>query len=267
MKGDQRSSVVVFLGMIGILLSGFGSKAYSDGYLQEFKSGSRFKRVFLYEAKKWGVPILKASIGIENGAFRNGRPLFQVRATVDSLHSFRLFMEMNNRFHSIIEADTGLPIQYVKEIDQKGFLVRRKNYLQTIHFDFINHKVEVEKKGDKERQAYPLSPGTYDPLSMFAQCYLKDEIFPGQDLRMSIFDGIKLRQMVFYSKREKVKSKRWGEVEAVCLESNTSFSTFEEREGKIRIWYTARGEKIPIAIELDLPVGTLLFELEGIKDG
>ncbi len=267
MRRGQKFFTMIFLGMIGTLFWGSGSKAFRNSHPQWIESGSGIKRVFLYEAKKLGVPILKASIGIENGSFGNGRLLYQVQATVVSLHSFRLLMEMNNRFLSILEADTCLPLQYVKEIDQKGFLIRKKNYFQTINFDFINKKIEVEKKGSNEKQEYFLSPGTYDPLSMFAKCYLKDEIIPGQDIRMSIFDGIKLRQMVFYTKSEKMKSKRWGEVETICLESNTSFSTFEEREGKIRIWYTTYREKIPMAIELDLPLGNLLFELEEIKGG
>lgn len=267
MRRDQRFFIMIFLGVIGSFTLGFGSMAYGDGQPQLFESRLGLKRIFLYEAKKFGLPIFKASIGIENGSFGNGRPLYQVQASVASLHSLRCFMEMNNRFYSIMEAETCLPVQYVKEIDQKGFLIAKKNYLQTINFDFINKKIEVEKKGSEEKQRYSLSPGTYDPLSMFAKCYLKDGIFPGQDIRMSIFDGIKLRQMVFYSKREKVKSKIWGEVETICLESNTSFSTFEEKEGKIRIWYALHGEKIPIAIELDLPVGNLLFELEEMKDG
>ena len=100
---------------------------------------------------------------------------------------------------------------------------------------------------------------------MFAKCYLKEEIHPGQNIPMSIFDGIKLRQMVFYSKKGKVKSKMYGEVEAVCLESSTSFSTFEDKEGKIRIWYTADGEKAPILIELELPIGHIKFELESME--
>jgi hypothetical protein len=100
---------------------------------------------------------------------------------------------------------------------------------------------------------------------MFAKWYLKEEIQPGQNIRMSIFDGVKLRQMVFYSKKGKVKSKMYGEVEAVCLESSTSFSTFEDKEGNIRIWYTTDGEKTPILIELELPVGHIKFELESME--
>jgi len=57
----------------------------------------------------------------------------------------------------------------------------------------------------------------------------------------------------------------FGEIEAVCLESSTSFSTFDDREGAIRIWYTTEGKKIPVLIELDLPVGDVTFELESME--
>lgn len=164
-----------------------------------------------------------------------------------------------------MHAETCSPVRYVKEIDQEGLLVKKKNYLQILTFDFSNKKVVAEKKEEKERQEFPLSPDTYDPLSMFARCYLKEEIRPDQNIRMSIFDGMKLRQMVFYSRGGKVKSKMYGEVEAVCLESSTSFSSFEDKEGIIRIWYTTHGEKIPILIELELPIGDIKFELESME--
>jgi hypothetical protein len=153
----------------------------------------------------------------------------------------------------------------VKEIDQEGLLIEKKNYLQTFIFDYPNKKVVMEKQEGRERKEIPFSSEIYDPLSMFAKWYLKEEIQPGQNIRMSIFDGVKLRQMVFYSKKGKVKSKMYGEVEAVCLESSTSFSTFEDKEGNIRIWYTTDGEKTPILIELELPVGHIKFELESME--
>lgn len=82
---------------------------------------------------------------------------------------------------------------------------------------------------------------------------------------MSIFDGMKLHPMVFASRKEKVTSKIYGEVEAICLELSTAFSSFDGKEGKIRIWYAGRGEKIPILIELELPVGDIKFELESVE--
>jgi hypothetical protein len=253
---------------IGILiigaLAGWGAAAYSNGEKQIPASKAGVGRVFLYTAKKFGVPILKASIRIENGCSEYGKPLYQVHASVESLHLGFLF-RMNNRFLSTMHAETCSPVRYVKEIDQEGLLVKKKNYLQTLTFDFSNKKVVAEKTEEKERQEFPLSPDTHDPLSMFTRCYLKEDIRPDQNIRMSIFDGMRLRQMVFYSRRGKVKSKMYGEVDAVCLESNTSFSSFEDKEGIIRIWYTTHREKIPILIELELPIGHIKFELESME--
>lgn len=261
-KGGWRLGTGILL-IMGALV-GWGSAAYSNGQRQIPDPSHGPGKVFLYTAKKFGVPILKASIKIENGSSEQGKPLYQIHASVDSLH-FGFLFRMKNRFLSTMQAETCSPVQYVKEIDQEGLLIEKKNYFQTFTFDFPNKKVVGEKRERKERQEFHLSSDTHDPLSMFARCYLKEEIHPGQNIRMSIFDGIKLRQMVFSSRKEKVKSIMYGEVDAVCLESGTSFSTFEDKEGKIRIWYTVNGEKIPILIELELPIGHIKFELESME--
>jgi hypothetical protein len=156
----------------------------------------------------------------------------------------------------------------VKEVDQEGLLIKNKHYLHTFTFDALHQKVlaeKMEKVENQEKEEIVLPPDTYDPLSMFARFYLKEDLRPGEDIRMSIYDGIKVRQMLFHSKKEKVKSKMYGEVEAVCLESTTSFSSFGEKEGIIRIWYIKDGEKTPISMELGLPIGDVKFELESME--
>lgn len=243
-----------------------GSIAHSDGQKGVSEPSNGSGEIFLYTAKKFGVPILKASIKIGNGSLEQGKPLYQIHADVYSLPFLGFLFRMNNRFTSTVEAETCSPVRYEKEIDQEGFLIEKKNYFQTLTFDYPNKKVVVEKREKKDRQEIHLLPGTYDPLSMFARYYLKEELHPGKEIQMSIFDGMKLRQMVFHSKKEKVKTKMYGEVEAVCLESTTSFSTFGEKEGIIRIWYMMNGEKTPISMELDLPVGSVKFELEEVRE-
>jgi hypothetical protein len=263
MKQVRRKLGIGVLLYIGIV-SGWGSSAYSNE--QKKPPGPRIGtgQVFLYTAKKLGVPILKASIKIENGSSDQGKPLYQIYANIESYDYLKFLFRMNNRFHSTVEAETLFPLRYVKEINQEGLLAKKKNYLQTFIFDYSNKKVVTEKQEGGERKEIPISSETYDPLSMFAKYYFKEELHPGKDIQISIFDGIKLRQMVFSSKNEKVDSKIYGEVEAVCLESSTSFSSFEDREGIIRIWYTADGKKIPVLIELDLPIGNVQFELESM---
>ncbi len=278
--------------LISTVVSLLGASAY--GVDRKPFAGS--EKVLRYSAMSFGVPILKACIRIQNGTSEQGKPTYQIRASIFSLDYLKLLFRINNRFVSIIDAETLTPIQYVKEIHQEGLLTKKKNYVQILTFDQSNKRLIVEnrkggerkegpmsadayaplsvdtekrlpienRKGE-ERKEIPISPETFDPLSIFAKHYLKNELDAGQNIEMSIFDGMKLRRMLFVSKKEKVTSKLYGEVEAVCLESSTAFSSFDDKEGKIRIWYAERAEKIPILIELELPVGDIKFELDSIE--
>ena len=225
------------------------------------------KKVFVYTATKFGVPIFKGTIQMENDSVHQGGSLLRIHASFQSLQYMGPLFRMDNRFTSTMEMDTLSPVRYVKEVNQGGLLIGDKNYVHTVFFDPLHQKVVVEKKEKGEKEEIFLPPSTYDPLSMFARYYLKEELRPGQDIQMSIYDGVKLREMVFHSKREKIKSKKYGEVETIRLESATSFSTFGDKEGIIRIWYAAAGERTPLLIELDLPVGDVKFELESVEKG
>ena len=134
--------IKTFLSILIILL--LGSVAYGNEQKQVLGPKPGPGRVFFYTAKKFGIPILKASIKIENGSSGEGKLLYQVHASVESLPLGFLF-RMKNRFLSTMDAETCSPVQYVKEIDQEGFMIGRKNYLQTFTFDFPNKKVVAEK--------------------------------------------------------------------------------------------------------------------------
>lgn len=251
--------------LIGILWIGISASAGEPAPISQPKSVKG--KVFHYKATKLGIPVLKATIKIiEERSLEKGRPLIKVQAIFQSNPSLEVLFRMNNRFTSTLEAGTYTPVANVKEIDQGGLLIKDKNYRQTLAFDLLRQKVVVENREKNEKQEIPLPPGTSDPLGMFARFYLKEEFLPGQDIRVSIFDGVRLRQIVFHSKREKVTSKMYGEVEAVRLDSKTFFSTFGDQEGTIHIWYTTDGRKTPLLIETDLPVGMIRFELESIDE-
>jgi hypothetical protein len=249
--------------VIGILFIGISAFSGEPAPISQHRSGKG--KVFNFTATKLGIPILRATIKIiEEWSLEKDKPLFKIQAIFQSPPSLELLFRMNNRFTSTLEGGTYTPVTSVKEIDQGVLLIKKKNYLQTFTFDLLHRKVVVESTEKKERQEIPLPSGTYDPLAMFARFYLKEELLPGQDIQMSIFDGERTRLLVFHSNKEKIKSKMYGEVETVRLESKTFFSTFRDREGTIRIWYTTDGSKTPILIEADLPVGKIMFELESI---
>jgi hypothetical protein len=249
-----------------ILILIFGSPAYGGGQGRDSGPENGSEKTFHYTAKKLGIPILKATIRIGNGYSEQGKNLHKIEAQVISFKVPGFMFRMNNRFTSFMKMDSFSPLRYVKEIDQEGLFIERKNYLQTITFDSILHKATVEKKAAGEKREVFFPSQTYDPLAMFARYHLREGLPPDQEVRMAIFDGVKFRQMVFHSRKSRVKSKILGEVDTVCLESTTAFSSFGEKEGNIRIWYTANGDKIPISLELDLPVGVVKFDLDEIRE-
>jgi hypothetical protein len=254
----------VFLGGLMLFLGGVLALGDEEKSLPERVEGST--RSFRFTASKLGIPILRATIQLKNGLEGGGRPVYRIEARVRSVDALGLFFYMDNRFISTMEARTCLPLQYMKVIDQGGLLFTKKQYRQRLTFDPLQGRVVIENEGSAEKREVPVSADTYDPLSMFGRCYLREEIHPGQEIRMSIFDGIKLRQMVFRSIQEKVSLPRSGEVEAVRLESSTTFPSFGEKEGVIRIWYALDGKKTPLALELGLPVGTVKFQLDEAQD-
>lgn len=253
--------------LVAILLLMFRSSVYGgeQGRVSSLENGQR--KTFTYTAKKFGIPILKATIQVGNGYSEEGKRFYKVEAQVISLKIPGFMFRMNNRFTSLMEMDPFSPVQYVKEIDQEGLFIKRKNYVQTITFSSSPPKAIVEKKKTGEKSEILFPSHACDPLALFVRYHLKEKLPLSQEVQMSIFDGVKFRQMVFYSKKTQVKSDILGEVEAVCLESTTAFSSFGEKEGNIRIWYTANGDRIPIFMELDLPVGLVRFELEEMKEG
>ena len=123
--------IKTFLSISIILL--LGSVAYPNGEKQipDLKPGPG--KVFLYTAKKLGIPIIKASIKIENGSSEQGKLIYQIHASIDSLDYLKYLFRMNNRFHSTVEAETLFPLRYVKEIDQEGLLAKKKKLYSNLH--------------------------------------------------------------------------------------------------------------------------------------
>jgi hypothetical protein len=254
------------LSILGILLFSGALAHGGEGTGNPAEPGERGGEKFLFTARKLGIPVLRAGIYFSNGLRAEGKRLLQIDAEVRSLGGLGLLFRMNNRFTSVMDAEACSPLRYLKEINQGGLFVKDKQYHQRISFDPVLKRAVVEggeEKGkDKERREVPLSSETFDPLSMFGRCYFKEELHPDREIRMSIFDGVSLRRMIFFTKRDRVNSKLHGEIDAVRLESSTSFSTFGDKEGTIRIWYALDGKKTPLAMELGLPIGNVMFELE-----
>jgi hypothetical protein len=216
---------------------------------------------FHYRVQKLGTTIITASLSIE----REG-PLHVVKATVDTTGMIRPFFRMHNRFCSYVKEDGLEPLQYVKEIDQRGIFSRNKRYTDILTFDPGTCTVLVEREDPPDAKEIAVPPHTYDPLAIFLKCFLEAEVEDGNQIEMIIYDGIKLRKVTFAASSTEIPTPLYGEVKAVCLESEVPFSSLGDKEGAIKIWYTDDERRIPVNITLELPsLGSVEFELERVE--
>jgi len=220
------------------------------------------KRYFRYGAKKYGLRILEAVITLEEAQAKAGEKVYVVQAQVDTTGVTNWFFRMHNRFHSWVDAGHFGSLRYVKEINQDGIFSGEKCYRSVLTFHREENRVVMD--GEKELS---VPPGTQDPLSFFVRYYLGEEIKPDEEIRMTIYDGIKLRKVSFAAKGECIETEWGGPVDVICLKSKVPFSSLGGREGIIRIWFTRDRRKVPVRIGLDLPIGTVQFDLESFQEG
>ncbi len=220
------------------------------------------KRCFSYSAKKYGLRILEAVITLEEAESKAGEKVYVVQAQVDTTGVTSWFFRMHNRFYSWVDAGHFGSLRYVKEINQDGIFSGEKRYKSMLTFHGEENRIVVD--GEKE---LAVPPGTQDPLSFFVRYYLGEEIKPDEEIRMTIYDGIKLRKVCFAAKGEYIETDWCGPVDVICLKSKVPFSSLGGREGIIRIWFTRDRRKVPVRIGLDLPIGTVQFELESFEEG
>ncbi len=219
------------------------------------------KRYFSYRAEKFGLRILEATITLEEARSEGGEKVYLAQARVETTGVINWLFRMHNQFQSWVDARHLGPLRYVKEIHQKGIFSGEKDYRSVLTFSRGDNRVVVD--GTKE---VTIPPGTQDPLSFFVKYYLQGKIKPGEEIRMSIYDGIKLREVTFNARGESIETEWYGPVDVICLESKVPFSSLGEREGIIRIWFTRDRRKVPVRIGLDLPIGTVRFELESFEE-
>lgn len=216
---------------------------------------------FHYQAHKLGTTIITASLSIERG-----NPHYVVKAAVDTTGLVRPFFRMHNRFSSFIKEDSLEPFRYVKEIDQKGIFSQKKLYTDTLIFDNDCDMVTIERANPPAIEEISVPPHTYDPLAIFLKCFLESKVQDGQTIAMRIYDGIKVREVTFTATCGEIPTLLYGAVEAVCLKSEVPFSSLGDKEGAIKIWYTADERRFPVNITLELPsVGDVEFELERVE--
>lgn len=132
-----------------------------------------------------------------------------------------------------------------------------------IEFDHEHNKVTVTKNEDPIK-TFTIPDQVQDNLSSIYYLRTTEDLTVGKTIKFEVFDG---EQSVLIEVqvlgREKVKTPA-GEFDTIKV---TAHKGFLMSEGEITIWLTDDVRKIPVLIKGKIKIGSIVFNLKGLKTG
>lgn len=225
-------------------------KAFKDGEWLSFKI-------------KYGwFNASKASISIKSDTL-DGKDLHHIVGYGQSTGLLDVFFKVRDRFETYIEKDSVSPVKFVRDTYEGGYT---KNKI--IKFD---HKKNIATVHDYKKDTihqHSFVKNSQDMMS--ALYYLRNKVDqknlkPGEELVLNMFfDEENFDFKVRYLGKEVIETK-FGDVRCLIFKPYVkSGRVFKEQES-VTFWISDDKNKIPIQIEAELAVGSLVARLDNFK--
>ena len=194
-----------------------------------------------------------------------GKPHFYVKGTGQTTGAVKTFFKVDDLYESYINADTGLPSYYVRNVKEGGYT----QHLQTVFNHDNNTLVLTDKKtpanGSKTIKSVK---GVQDMLSCFYYLRSKSaaELKTGAIINMNVWiDDEMFPFQLKVGGSENIKTK-FGTINCLkIIPSVKSGRVFKEKEG-VTMWVTNDANHLPMLIKAELAVGSLKASLEDYKN-
>ncbi len=179
----------------------------------------------------------------------NGQPTYHLYLRVRTSGWADLLFSYNHRLESFVDVDTLYPYQ-VKSYVQEGDSPPKDVIVQ---IDQKKDIASIENRATEKKWEIKLSTTPLDITSLIY--WLRNqELKVGQIFSFLLLEDTSLRPI----KIEVVKKEKVG--------NDLAFLCSEVGSGKIKIWFSADKNHLPLRIETDITVGTLTSKLVKIED-
>lgn len=221
-----------------------------------FQAGEKLK----YEVKYGFITAAEAILEVQEGKKEmNGNKVWHYVASGKTTRSFDFFMKVRNRYDSYVDMDNLLPYQFTENIKEGNY--RRDSYA---NFDHKLDKV-VSNKG-----TYVVPDNTLDVISAFyfARSIDLKGIKQGEKFQMNYFldDGAYPLEVEYVGKE--TISTATGKYSCIKFSPTLQPGRVFRKDSKMYIWITDDANRIPVKVEVEILIGSLILELqsyEGLK--
>jgi Protein of unknown function (DUF3108) len=192
----------------------------------------------------------------------NGRPCYNVNITGRTVGAFDLITTIRDSWQSWIDTSAIVSQKFQQKIRENSH--RRE---ETIVFDHSTNKANVTTKDDGT-QTFNVPKNAQDAISGYFYLRTVDyaKLQPGDLIQIPAFFDKKIyNTRVRYRGREVIRTK-FGKINAFKINPlmNADNELFKG-ENAIRIWVSDDVNKVPVKVEVDLWVGSMVMELRKYK--
>lgn len=225
--------------------------------LGAFQPGEKLK----YRIRYGFVTAAEATLEVQESKKQmNDRPIYHYVANGKTTSSFDFFMKVRNRYDSYVDQTELIPYQFTESVREGNY--KRDSYA---NFDHNANKV-MSSKG-----VYEVPESTFDVISIFyfARCIDLKKVQVGEVLKMKYFldDGAYPLDIEYLGK-ETVNTPS-GKFECIKFSPSLQPGRVFRKDSRMYIWITNDANRIPVKVEVEILIGSLILELqtyEGLKN-
>lgn len=224
--------------------------AYGDGEWLGFKI-----KYGWFNASKASLEIEKTKLGDED--------VYHIIGTGKSVGLLDVFFKVRDRYESYITSEEGLPLKFIRDINEGGYKKHKE-----LFFDHITNRVKVVDFKNSTTESFDMKPLTQDMVSAFYR--LRNIIDPdnleeGQEFYLNMFFDNENYDFKTKFLGYDVLDTKFGKVKCLKFRPYVKADRVFEESESLTFWVTADENKIPIKIEAELAVGSLIAELDQFR--
>ncbi len=196
-------------------------------------------------------------------AVKNNKKVFHAIGKGYTVGMSRFFFKVNDNYESYFDKETGKPYQYVRKIDEGGFILDQEGF-----FNQITNKILVKDYKEKTENTFQVTENVQDIISAFY--FLRnhpevDKLKVNESISIDMFfDGETTKFKLKYLGKEDIKTK-FGVTSTLIFRPLVQKGRVFKEEESLTVWITDDESRVPVRIRASLAVGSIKADIESFK--
>ncbi len=191
----------------------------------------------------------------------DGKKVYRLVSTARSSGLVSKFYKVNDMIESIIDSEQLYSLSY--RLDQSHGK-RKKKRVMTFN---PTEGTVVVVDADGKQNTYSTPPGILDPLSSLYYVRTRQDFIVGKPITIDVNDdGKNWAVEVQTIGREKIKTS-FGKFNTIKVKTYPRYEGVFQHKGEIYIWFTDDERKIPVLMQSEITIGSIMATLIAMQAG